>query len=137
MINEHDGPEQVLLFSWTWHQLFGSQEKKQATIETSIFGAEFVVMKEGMEYLRGLRCKLQMMEVAISGPSYIYGDNMSIIHNTQWPESVLKKKSNTICYHAIREGVAIGECLTGHLSSHDNPADLCTKILPGEQKRDG
>jgi len=110
--------------------------KKQATIETSVFGAEFVAMKQGMECLRGLRYKLRMMGVAISGPSYIYGDNMSVIHNTQRPESMLKKKSNSICYHAIREAVAMGECLTGHVSTHDNPADICTKVIPGGRKRD-
>ena len=75
--------------------------KKQATVETSVFGAEFVLMKQGMETLRGLRYKLQMMGVLVSGPSYIYGDNMSVIHNTQCPESVLKKKLQQICYHAI------------------------------------
>ena len=87
--------------------------KHQATIETSVFGAEFVAMKQGMEALRGLRYKL-----AISGPSYIYGDNMSVIHNTQYPESVLKKKSNSICYHTICEAVAMGECVTGHISAY-------------------
>jgi hypothetical protein len=34
--------------------------KKQATIETSVFGAEFVAMKHGIEELRGLRYKLRM-----------------------------------------------------------------------------
>ena len=110
--------------------------KKQATIKTSVFGAEFVAMKQGMECLRGLRYKLRMMGVAISGPSYIYGDNMSVIHNTQRPESMLKKKSNSICYHAIREAVAMGECLTGHVSTHNNPAHICTKVIPGGRKRD-
>ncbi len=57
--------------------------KQQATIETSVFGAEFVAMKIGMESLRGLRYKLRMMGVGISGPSYIYGNNMLVIHNTQ------------------------------------------------------
>ena len=57
--------------------------KKQVTIESSVFGAEFVALKQGMETLQGLCYKLQMMGVEISGPSYIYGDNMSIIHNTQ------------------------------------------------------
>jgi hypothetical protein len=37
-----------------------------------------------------------MMGVSVSAPSYIYGDNMSVIHNTQWPESTLKKKSNSM-----------------------------------------
>jgi hypothetical protein len=32
--------------------------EEQATIETSVFGAEFVAMKHGMECLRGLRYKL-------------------------------------------------------------------------------
>ncbi|KAI2491971.1 Reverse transcriptase (RNA-dependent DNA polymerase) [Fragilaria crotonensis] len=110
--------------------------KKQSTIETTVFGAEFVAMKQGMETLRGIRYKLRMMGALLSGPSFIYGDNMSVIHNTQQPESMLKKKSNAVCYHAVREAVAMGECLTGHISTHDNPADICTKIIPGGQKRD-
>ena len=91
--------------------------KRQSTIETSVFGAEFVALKTGIETLRGLRYKLRMMGVPISGPSYIYGDNMSVIHNTQRPESVLKKKSNAVCYHFTRESVAMGESLTGHVVS--------------------
>jgi len=110
--------------------------KKQATIETSVFGAEFVAMKQGMEALRGLRYKLRMMGIPLSGPSYLYGDNMSVIHNTQRPESTLKKKSNSICYHAVRESVAMGESLTAHIRTSENPADLATKILAGGQKRD-
>ena len=61
---------------------------------------------------------------------------MSVIYNTQKPESVLKKKSIAICYHYMRESVAMGECLTAHVRSEDNPADLCTKIMSGGQKRD-
>ena len=66
----------------------------------------------------------------------VYGDNMSVIHNTQRPESTLKKKSNSICYHAVRESVAMHEMLTGHVPSGDNPSDLATKIIGGGQKRD-
>ena len=110
--------------------------KKQLTIETSVFGAEFVAMKVGMETLRGIRYKLRMMGVELSGPSYLFGDNMSVIHNTQRPESILKKKSNSVCYHAVRESVAMGESLTGHVPTDDNPADICTKLIPGGRKRD-
>jgi len=109
--------------------------KKQATIETSVFGAEFVAMKQGMETLRGLRYKLRMMGVPISGPSYIYGDNMSVIHNTQRPESTLQKKSNQICFHALRESVAMGESKTAHVPTKENPADLATKITTGATRR--
>jgi hypothetical protein len=110
--------------------------KKQSTIETSVFGAEFVAMKIGVEALRGLRYKLRMMGVPISGPSAVYGDNMSVVHNTQRPESTLKKKSNSICYHFVREAVAMGECRIAHISTHENVADIATKLIPGGQKRD-
>ena len=76
------------------------------------------------------------MMVQLSGPSFAYGDNMSVIHTTQRPESMLCKKSNSICYHAIRESVAMGEMLTGHVSTHHNPADIATKVLSGGRKRD-
>jgi hypothetical protein len=64
-------------------------------------------MKNMIENCRGLRCKLRIMGVYLSGPVYVYGDNMSVVHNTQRPESVLKKKSNSICYHALRESAAM------------------------------
>jgi hypothetical protein len=109
--------------------------KHQPTVESSVFGAEFVAMKNGIEKCRGLRYKLRMMGVALSGPTFVYGDNISVVHNTQWPESVLKKKSNSICYHAIRESDAMGESIIGQVPSVDNPADIFTKVVPGGQKR--
>ena len=66
-----------------------------------MFGADFVAMKIFVKTLQGIRYKLRMMGVPISGPSYIYGDNMSVIHNNWRPESSLNKKSNCICYHAV------------------------------------
>ena len=110
--------------------------ERQPTVETSVLGSEFVAMKNGMETLRGLWYKLRMMGVSLSGPSFIYGDNISVIHNTQRPESMLRKKSNSICYHVVRESVAMEESMIAHVSTHQNPADICTKVLPGGQKRD-
>jgi hypothetical protein len=92
-------------------------------------------MKNGAETCRGLRYELRMMGVALSGPIYVYGDNMSVVHNTQWPESVLKTKSNSIFYPAVRDSAAMGESIIGHVPSVDNPADICTKFVPGIQKR--
>ena len=84
-------------------------------VESAVFGSEFVTMKQGMEASQGLQYKLRMMGVPIAGPTYAYGDNMSVIHNTQHLESTLRKKSNSICFHAVREAVAMGELLTGHI----------------------
>jgi len=59
-----------------------------------------------------------MMGLPLVGTSLIHGDNMSVIHNTQKPESVLKKNANQIYYHAMSEVVAMGECLTQHISTN-------------------
>ena len=75
------------------------------------------------------------MGVPIEGPTHMYGDNMSTIHNTQCPESLLKRKSNSICYHAVRESIAMGELLTGHVKTDETLADLLTKVVGGGQKR--
>jgi hypothetical protein len=66
--------------------------KKQTSVESSSFGSEFIAMKQCCEYLRGLRYKLRMMGIPCEGPSYIYGDNQSVLANTSIPDSTLKKK---------------------------------------------
>ena len=60
---------------------------------------------------------------------------MEVINNTRTPSSTLKEKSNEICYHELRESVAMGETLTAHVDTHENLADLATKILLGGMKR--
>ena len=56
-------------------------------VETAVFGAKFFAMKQGMNTLRGLRY------IPISGPSYIYGNNIMVVHNTSRPESILRKRA--------------------------------------------
>jgi hypothetical protein len=109
--------------------------KKQATIETSVFGAEFVAMKHGIEKLRGLRDKLHMMGIPLTGPSFIYADNKSQVTNSTVPESTLKKKCNSICYHVVQELVAMGESSITHIDSEDNLSDLMTKVTRGGKRR--
>jgi hypothetical protein len=65
--------------------------KQQTTIETSVFGAEFVAMKHGIKTLGGLRYKIRMMGIALSWPTYVYSDNKSQVTNSSRPNSTLKK----------------------------------------------
>jgi hypothetical protein len=77
-----------------------------------------------------------MMGISIPGPTYGFGDNMSVINNTSKPDSQLRKKSNSIAFHSVRESVAMGEIMTAHEPSVTNPADLFTKVLPGVERRE-
>ena len=83
--------------------------KKQTSCEISSFGSEFIAMTQCCEYIRGLRYKLRMMGVPVEGPTYIFGDNQSVLSNTSKPHSNLKKKSSSISYHFVRERVAKDE----------------------------
>lgn len=109
--------------------------KKQTAVETSSFGSEFTAMKLCTEYIRGLRYKLRMMGIACDECAYVFGDNQSVLANTSVPESNLKKKSNSIAYHFIREGCARDEWRTAYVNTHLNPSDILTKSLPYGEKR--
>jgi len=91
--------------------------QKQPTIESSVFGAEFVAMKNSHD-----GC----------APD---GSILSVIHNTQQPESILRKKNLSICYHAVREAVAMGEILTTHVRTDNNLSDFMTKVTFGQKRR--
>jgi hypothetical protein len=59
--------------------------KKQNSCETSTFGSEFVAMKQACEYIRGLRYKLRMMGITVDEPTFIFGDDQSVLANTTNP----------------------------------------------------
>mmetsp|Transcript_15155 Transcript_15155/g.22347 ORF Transcript_15155/g.22347 Transcript_15155/m.22347 type:complete len:89 (-) Transcript_15155:82-348(-) len=75
-----------------------------------------------------------MMGIPVEGFTYIFGDNKSILSNTQKPPLVLNKKSSSIAYHYVREGVAKDEWHTTYLNTHYNPSDMLTKSLPAGDK---
>ena len=76
-----------------------------------------------------------MMDIPLNGPALIRGDNQSVLANTTIPDSTLKKKSQSIAYRFVREGVARDEWRTVYVNTHENPADLLTKPLPAGEKR--
>ena len=83
--------------------------KKQNSVESLSFGSEFIAMKQCCEYVRGLRYKLRMMGISCDDPTFIYGDNQSVLANTTVPDLTLKKKLQSITYHFVREGAARDE----------------------------
>ena len=109
---------------------------KQSRVENLVVGSDFIAMQSVLsETIEGTRYKLRLMGATLDSPTYIYRDNMSVIHNTSTPESTLKKKANSVCYHYIHEAVAAHECRTGHINTHENPADIPTKpFLPSGDK---
>ena len=75
------------------------------------------------------------MGIPCDFPAYILGDNKSVLVNSAMPFSTLEKKSCSIAYHFVREGVAKNEWICTYVNTHNNPADLLTKPIAGGQKR--
>ena len=73
------------------HGMIDWLSKKQSMIEASVFGAEFSTLRHGIENMRGIRCKLHMMGIPVDKPSYVHGNNMSVVTNVSKPESTLKR----------------------------------------------
>ena len=67
------------------------QAKRQASVQSATFGAEFIALKKGVEEAITTRYYLRAMGVRVSKPTIIYGDNLSAINNVITPGSQLQK----------------------------------------------
>ena len=103
--------------------------KRQNTVETSSFGNEFNALWVVTEHIVALRYKLRMFSLHVDGPAYVYSDNEAVSMNSSVPESTLKKRHNSICYHMVREAVAANILSVAWIPGTKNPADLFTKVL--------
>jgi hypothetical protein len=103
--------------------------KAQRTVETSMFGAEYITLKTGTELVEALRYKLQMMGVPLEGTANVFVDNNSVVTNSTVPSSTLTKKHNSICYHFVRKAVAANCIGIGYVPSDENLVDVFTKPL--------
>ena len=100
--------------------------KRQNTVEMSTFGSEFIAMKTAVEQLR---YKLRMFGIPIKGPTNVFCDNEAVFKNTSIPDSTLKKKHTSICYHRAREVVAAHTMRVSKEGTATNLAYLFTKPL--------
>ena len=80
--------------------------KWQNTVETSMFGSEFVAILIAMEMIEALHYKWRVFGVQIDGPMNVFCDNKALVQNSTRPETMIKKKHNSIAYHHVREAIA-------------------------------
>ena len=105
--------------------------KRQNCVETSTYGSEVVAGRIAVDLMIELRYNLRMLGVPVKGPSYLFGDNKSMITNTSLPHSMLKKRQSANNYHRVREAVAANIVAMVYCSTKHNLADMGTKALNG------
>ena len=101
--------------------------KRQNTVETATFGSEFMAARIAVDQIVDLCYTLRMLGVPLTGPSFVFGDNQSVINSVSIPQSTLKKRHNLLSYHRVREAQAAGFVCFIHIDGKNNPADICTK----------
>ena len=105
------------------------KSKRQTSVQTSTFGAEFMALKSASELAITLRYQLRSMGVHVTKPTKIYVDNKSVCINSMNPASTLNKKSVALAYHYVRQHQAGKVIDINHIKSEDNYADVLTKPL--------
>jgi hypothetical protein len=78
----------------------------QGRVSTATYGSEFMAACTATEQIIDLRYTLRMMGIPIDGPSWMFGDNQSVINSSTIPESTLNKRQNALSYHLVRECIA-------------------------------
>jgi len=101
--------------------------KLQTTVETATFGSEYVAAHTATEQILELRLTLRYLGVPIDGPSFMFGDNESVVNTASVPHSKLHKRHNTLSYHHTREAIAAGVTRFHHIVGTTNPADILSK----------
>ncbi len=101
--------------------------KRQDTVETATYGSEFVVARIATEQIIDLRNTMRYLGVNVDGPSFMFGDNQSVVTSSTIPSSVLNKRSSALCYHRVREAIAAGILNFYHIKGKENPADVLSK----------
>ena len=119
--------------------------KKQATVETATYGSEFVAAKIATEQIIDLRNTLRYLGIPIKKesvmsmskdgdnaegqdmPTFLFGDNQSVITSSTIPSSLLNKRHNALAYHRVREAIAAGILRFFHIDGKTNPADVLSK----------
>ena len=81
--------------SWT--------SKRQGTIKSSSYSAEFCAGRVACEEAIAIRYMLRSLGVPVPGPTRLCGDNLGMIMSSTNPDSELKKKHVAISFHKLRE----------------------------------
>jgi hypothetical protein len=101
--------------------------KRQGSVETATYGSEFVAARQATEQIMDLRYTLRAMGMPVDGPSWMFGDNQSVITSSTIPHSLLSKRHNALSYHRVREAIARKIFYFCKIEGNQNPADCLTK----------
>ena len=107
--------------------------KKQSTVETAMYGSEYVAAKNAVEQIMDMHLTLRYLGVPLQGATYLFGDNQSVINSSSIPHYKLNKRHTALAYHRVREAIAANILRFIHIPGTMNPADILSKAWGYQQ----
>ena len=101
--------------------------KKQATVETTTYGSEFVAAKTATQQIMDIRQTLRYLGAPIATKSFLFGDNRSVVTSATLPHSTLTKRHNILAFHRVREAIAETLMAIYWIQSAYNLSDMLSK----------
>ena len=98
--------------------------KKQGTVETAMYGSEFVAAWIATEQIMANRQMLRYLGVPVEKHTYMFGDNKSVVDSSSKPHAVLHKRHTALSFHRVREAIAAKVLKFYHIAGNVNPADI-------------
>ena len=101
--------------------------KRQASVETAMFGSEFIAARISVDQIIDLQTTLRYLGVPVHHKSYMFGDNQAVVMNSSIQHSSLNKRHNALSYHRLREMIAAKILGYYWIDGKLNPADIVSK----------
>ena len=103
--------------------------KRQGSVESSTYAAEFMAGRQAVEEIRALRHALRAFGCKLTKPTTFLGDNEGMAKAVGRLNDITKKKHVSISFHMVREAKAANIIDIVHVPSKKNIADLFTKTM--------
>ena len=107
--------------------------KKQPIVETATYGSEYMAARIATEQIMDLRNILRYLGVNLVGPTYMFGDNKTVVDSSCKPKSKLHKRHVLLSYHRVREAIAAKVIKFVFIDGNINPADILSKLWGYQQ----
>ena len=101
--------------------------KKQGIVETATYGSEFMAARIATEQIMEMRLQLRYLGVRLANPTYLFGDNRTVVNSSVTPKARLHKRHVLLSFHRVREAIAAKVISFSFIPGTINPADILTK----------
>ena len=98
--------------------------KCQATVETATYGSEFVADRITTDHIIDICTTLSYLGVKVDKPSYLFGDNQSVITRSTIIYSSLNNWYNDLSYYCVHEAISSDIINLYHIYGKNNPVNL-------------